>query len=82
MSVWQGLIFVTFSRDPLPEVADTVELETNVEMARLDPEDLKVAHREVYLTAANWKLLLENGVECYHCPTVHPGSVGCSIPAA
>jgi choline monooxygenase len=22
---------------------------------------------------ANWKVIIENSVECYHCPTIHPG---------
>jgi choline monooxygenase len=25
-----------------------------------------------YVLDANWKLLCENGFECYHCPTNHP----------
>ncbi|MDQ3760479.1 MAG: hypothetical protein M3460_01890 [Actinomycetota bacterium] len=28
---------------------------------------------------ANWKVLMENGSECYHCPTVHPESVGATL---
>ena len=72
VSVWQGLIFVTFSPDPLREVEAMVGPEGTAEMARLEPEKMKVIHEAVYRTAANWKLLLENGVECYHCTTVHP----------
>ena len=33
----------------------------------------KVAHREVYAIEANWKLAVENYVECYHCTPSHPG---------
>ena len=32
----------------------------------------KVAHRECYAIAANWKLAVENYVECYHCSPAHP----------
>ena len=34
--------------------------------------DLITAHRIVYEVAANWKVILENYNECYHCAGVHP----------
>ena len=34
--------------------------------------DLRVAHRIEYPVAANWKVILENYNECYHCGPVHP----------
>jgi len=71
VSVWQGLIFVNFSPERLPDVEEMVGPTGTAAMARLEPEKMKIVHRRVYPTKANWKLLLENGVECYHCPTVH-----------
>ncbi|HYF39957.1 MAG TPA: aromatic ring-hydroxylating dioxygenase subunit alpha [Gemmatimonadales bacterium] len=35
-------------------------------------EELRSAHRITYDVAANWKVLLENYNECYHCGPVHP----------
>ncbi len=35
-------------------------------------ESLTVGHRIVYDVAANWKALVENFTECYHCPIIHP----------
>jgi Rieske 2Fe-2S family protein len=32
----------------------------------------KVAHREHYSIEANWKLAIENYMECYHCQPAHP----------
>jgi phenylpropionate dioxygenase-like ring-hydroxylating dioxygenase large terminal subunit len=32
----------------------------------------KIATRRSYATAANWKLVLENFFECYHCRPSHP----------
>jgi Rieske 2Fe-2S family protein len=32
----------------------------------------RVAHREIYPFAANWKLAVENYIECYHCAPAHP----------
>ena len=38
--------------------------------------DLDVGRRIVYDVAANWKLIVENFMECYHCATIHPELVG------
>ena len=35
-------------------------------------EDAKVAGHEVLPVSANWKLVIENNQECYHCQTGHP----------
>ncbi|MDB6086147.1 MAG: ring-hydroxylating dioxygenase, large terminal subunit, partial [Gammaproteobacteria bacterium] len=32
----------------------------------------KVAHRETFSIQANWKLAIENYMECYHCLPAHP----------
>lgn len=34
--------------------------------------DLRRGAARRYRVAANWKLLMQNYSECYHCPTVHP----------
>lgn len=35
-------------------------------------EDLALGRRHTYDVAANWKLIVENFMECYHCATIHP----------
>jgi Rieske 2Fe-2S family protein len=35
-------------------------------------EDLRPAHSETFAMAANWKLVIENFDECYHCWPGHP----------
>jgi len=35
-------------------------------------ENLAVGRRIVYDVQANWKLIVENFMECYHCATIHP----------
>ncbi len=39
---------------------------------RWDVAGLALAHREVYEVSSNWKLIVENFMECYHCATIHP----------
>jgi Rieske 2Fe-2S family protein len=36
------------------------------------PQDLKVAHQSRIIENGNWKLVLENNRECYHCAGSHP----------
>ncbi len=35
-------------------------------------ENLKLGQTKTYDVAANWKLIIENFMECYHCATIHP----------
>lgn len=42
-------------------------------LARHRLGELRRAARSSYDVAANWKVIVENYNECYHCPGVHPG---------
>lgn len=65
-----GLIFVNFAENPSPFKPVRNGLAECLRPYRL--ENAKVAHRESYPIAANWKLALENYCECYHCAPAHP----------
>jgi phenylpropionate dioxygenase-like ring-hydroxylating dioxygenase large terminal subunit len=41
----------------------------------LDVDSLRFNLRSRYEIRANWKIALENYLECYHCPVSHPGLV-------
>lgn len=68
--VIEGLIFVSLDPDPL--ALDAVDEMLRATIAPLGWADAKVVHTETYPIAANWKLALENQVECYHCAPSHP----------
>jgi Rieske 2Fe-2S family protein len=71
VGVWHGLMFMCLSRhepEPIAEVLERVA----PELALAQPERLKVAAAEAYTAEANWKLMLENYLECYHCVGAHP----------
>jgi phenylpropionate dioxygenase-like ring-hydroxylating dioxygenase large terminal subunit len=36
-------------------------------------DDLQLWQRETWESGANWKTMLENFLECYHCAVAHPG---------
>jgi phenylpropionate dioxygenase-like ring-hydroxylating dioxygenase large terminal subunit len=40
----------------------------------LDVGDLRFHRRYPYELRANWKIALENSLECYHCALNHPAS--------
>ena len=58
---------------PLPAVLG--DLPEVVAEHGLDVEALRFHTRWRYEIRANWKIALENYLECYHCPTNHPGLV-------
>jgi Rieske 2Fe-2S family protein len=70
LRVVEGLIFVTFADQPLG--LSKVEEVLRRGYGPYGWADAKVAHRETYPIEANWKLAVENYVECYHCAPSHP----------
>jgi phenylpropionate dioxygenase-like ring-hydroxylating dioxygenase large terminal subunit len=70
LRVVEGLIFVTFAEEPLG--LSKVEEVLRRGYGPYGWADAKVAHRETYPIEANWKLAVENYVECYHCAPSHP----------
>jgi Rieske 2Fe-2S family protein len=44
--------------------------------------DLRLGVRHRYRVAANWKVIVENYQECYHCPLIHPELCRVSPPAS
>jgi phenylpropionate dioxygenase-like ring-hydroxylating dioxygenase large terminal subunit len=73
VDTWRGLVFVNAELDapPLREVIGT--LDDVAEERGLDLSRMVRRQRLEFPCAANWKILLDNMLECYHCPTGHPG---------
>jgi len=70
VGVWRGFVFVNATGDA-PTLAEwTHDLDGRV--APYEPERLRMAAQHVYEIPANWKLVVENYHECYHCPRIHP----------
>ncbi|MFC0470514.1 aromatic ring-hydroxylating dioxygenase subunit alpha [Halalkalibacter kiskunsagensis] len=77
LQIWHGMIWLNLAENPLPveQQLDTQIFDRFGELAtfsRYQIQDLKVAHRKEYEVAANWKLIVENFQECYHCSSIHP----------
>lgn len=54
---------------PEPELQPFLELVAGV--AEVDLSSLRRRTRLTHVIDANWKVVVENFVECYHCPLVH-----------
>ncbi|HEY6960826.1 MAG TPA: aromatic ring-hydroxylating dioxygenase subunit alpha [Gaiellaceae bacterium] len=71
VGVWGPFLFVNPSAD-----APTLEEELGELPAILaqvvDVNELLFHSRVAFGANANWKIVVENFLECYHCPTAHP----------
>jgi len=70
LQTWRGFVFVNLS--PRPEPLEKTLGGLIARTANYPLEALRRTHRVVYEIAANWKLVVQNANECYHCPGVHP----------
>jgi len=69
LRIFHGLIFICVA-DNSPNIDEgLLQLEPLVEPFEF--ENLKIVHSANYPVAANWKLALENYMECYHCAPSH-----------
>lgn len=69
--VFHGFIFINLSRGtPVDFDATFADLAPYLDFHGF--AEAKIAHRLSYPTSANWKLVVENFVECYHCAPAHP----------
>ncbi|MGF2944268.1 aromatic ring-hydroxylating oxygenase subunit alpha, partial [Mycobacterium sp. Lab-001] len=74
---WLGYAWVCLGEQP-PSFEDEVVGEAAHRLGDLRAIDnyridtLQVGRRVTYDVAANWKLIVENFMECYHCATIHP----------
>jgi Rieske 2Fe-2S family protein len=65
-----GLLFVCFAADPPPFDDAVAAIEPQLRPHRIDRT--RVAARRHWSVRANWKQLVENNRECYHCRVNHP----------
>jgi choline monooxygenase len=66
-------VFVNLSPDG-SSLDDVVgDLSAVIAEVGIDLDGLRLRQRFDYEVPSNWKIHLENYLECYHCPTAHPG---------
>lgn len=68
---FEGFVFVCLGDERPPEPGGHLRpLAPGIE--RFGLSAAREAHRETYDLAVNWKVVLENYLECHHCPGMHP----------
>jgi Rieske 2Fe-2S family protein len=73
VDVWGGFVFVHLTPGAAAGRSLAAQLGAAVDRLRRYPlAELRVARRLSYEVRANWKVMLENYNECYHCGPVHP----------
>jgi choline monooxygenase len=65
LETWGPFLFVNADPD-----AEPLSIELDLPF---DPAELVFHTRQDYVLGANWKIAVENYLECYHCAVAHPG---------
>ncbi|WP_353228771.1 aromatic ring-hydroxylating dioxygenase subunit alpha [Novosphingobium sp.] len=71
VAAWGGFMFVNLAPDTAPDFATALDAAPR-RLNNYPLAALRTATTIRYDVNANWKLILENYNECYHCPGVHP----------
>ena len=71
LAQWQGLVFVALS-EHVPDFAD-VYAGIVERIAPIDLADMRFTRSDVFDVRCNWKVYVDNFLEGYHLPIVHPG---------
>jgi choline monooxygenase len=69
---WGPFLFVNADADADPLMDTLGDVPAQVDELGLDLETLVFHHRAEWSVDANWKVVTENFLECYHCSVAHP----------
>lgn len=77
--IWDGYIWINLDPNP-PSLKEAFGLPESWSVYKqYDMENLKLGEKKTYRVKANWKLIMENAEECYHCAYIHP-ELSCATP--
>ena len=71
VEVFCGLVMVNLDKDAVPFAEQTGDLEQEIRSYVPSVDRLAFAQRDTYDVAANWKTMIDNFLECYHCHCAH-----------
>ena len=66
-----SLIFINLDPEAAPLSEQSGDLAQEITSYAPDLDRLTFAHRLTYKIKANWKVVVDNFLECYHCPVAH-----------
>jgi choline monooxygenase len=73
IEVFCHLVFVNLDAQAAPLAEQSGDLASEVMSFAPDLADLTFSTRLTYRIKANWKSVVDNFLECYHCPVAHKG---------
>lgn len=73
VETWGPFVFVCADLDAAPLASALGRLPQLLERGGIRLDELRFRERAEYGLAANWKIAVENYLECYHCAVAHPG---------
>ena len=71
VEIFCGLVMVNLDPDAVPFAEQTGDLEAEIRHYVPSVDRLAFAQRDTYDVAANWKTMIDNFLECYHCHCAH-----------
>ena len=71
VEVFCGLVFVNLDPDAEPLALQAADLEAEIRRYCPRVDEVTFAQRDDYAVASNWKVLVDNFLECYHCHPAH-----------
>jgi choline monooxygenase len=66
-----GFVYVNLDPGAVPLAEQSGSLATEIMQFAPDVNRLTLAHRLDFTIKSNWKNVVDNFLECYHCPTAH-----------
>ena len=67
---WEGFIFINLSENPVDFYLEYQSIISR--FLEWGIRDLETIETKNYEVNCNWKLIIQNYSECYHCPFIHP----------
>ena len=71
VEVFCGLVFVNLDLQAAPLKEQAADLETEIREFCPRVDEVTFAQRDDYDVASNWKIMVDNFLECYHCHPAH-----------
>jgi choline monooxygenase len=71
VEVFCGLVFVNLDLEAAPLKEQATDLETEIREFCPRVDEVVFAQRDDYDVASNWKVMVDNFLECYHCHPAH-----------
>jgi choline monooxygenase len=75
VDTWGPMVFVNFDREAQPLHDWLGPAIAFMDRGGANFDGLRFWKQSVFEIKANWKVAIENTLECYHCPTIHPETI-------